>query len=348
VSNVTVACQATYGYSYSQSITVNAGQVSGGPLTHFPLLFSTTDANLATVANGGYVTNANGYDIIFMGEDSTTCNGPSSCILNFEVESYNATTGQLIAWVNVPSISNSTVIYVFYGNSSITTSQAQPTSVWDSNYAIVSHFANGTTLSVADSTSNGNNGTNTGLTAGTGQIDGGAVSASTSNYISYGNVATGFSTLTTEFWVYMTASTGGMFSKNVNSNRVRILTAGTIQFSHAWSGGSAAWTVTAPSENAWHHIVQTYNGSSASNNPIVYVDGQSVAVTVQSAPSGTLSSDSGTLYFAAYGPGAGSMTGTYDEFRYSSIVRSAGWIATEYNNESAPSLFYTLGSTVTL
>jgi hypothetical protein len=29
-------------------------------------------------------------------------------------------------------------------------------------------------------------------------------------------------------------------------------------------------------------------------------------------------------------------------------VRSAGWVATEYKNESAPSSFYLLGSTVTM
>jgi hypothetical protein len=36
--------------------------------------------------------------------------------------------------------------------------------------------------------------------------------------------------------------------------------------------------------------------------------------------------------------------GTLDEIRVSNAVRSADWIATEYNNQSSPGTFYTLGS----
>ena len=38
--------------------------------------------------NGGHVQNANGYDISFQGADTTTCGGPSTCIFNYEIESY--------------------------------------------------------------------------------------------------------------------------------------------------------------------------------------------------------------------------------------------------------------------
>src|SRR6185437_16493291 len=34
-------------------------------------------------------------------------------------------------------------------------------------------------------------------------------------------------------------------------------------------------------------------------------------------------------------------SGVLNEVRVSNVARSAGWIATEYNNESSPSLFYT-------
>ena len=46
-----------------------------------------------------------------------------------------------------------------------------------------------------------------------------------------------------------------------------------------------------------------------------------------------------TAYLAndySYGP----LNGLADEFRVSNVVRSPDWIATEYNNQSAPSLFY--------
>lgn len=136
------------------------------------MLFNSTDALLATVANGGHVQNANGYDIIFT-SDSAGANK-----LNHEIESYNPATGQFIAWVQVPSVSHTsdTVIYLFYDNSNITTSQENKTAVWDTNYKGVWHLAeNAANTTVHDSTSNGNTGTdsvNTSTMATTGQING--------------------------------------------------------------------------------------------------------------------------------------------------------------------------------
>lgn len=356
VSNVTVACEPTYGYEYYKSISVNSGQVSGGPLTNYPFLFSSTDADLATVTNGGKVTNANGYDIIFVALDDATCGGTgtSPCTLNFEIENYNATSGQLIAWVNVPSISSSTVIYVYFGNSSVVTSQAQPTGVWDSHYALVSHLANGTTLNTNDSTSNGNNGTNSGLTAATGKIGGGATSAADTDLLNYGTASSlaNFTALTYEFWMKPT-SLAGFPAGRLNQNAIRFNPSGTnLTYRHQWSGALAGWSgSTNLVSGVWYHIVVTYDGSSTSNKPQIYINGVADTITTTTAPSGTLSSD-GTdalvlAHYSAAGGIAGS-TGTYDEFRYSNVVRSAGWIATEYNNESAPSTFYALGSTVTM
>jgi len=71
-----MASPAEAAYAFWKAITVNAGQVSGGPLTNFPFLFSTTDPDLRTTANGGRVTSANGYDIVFQAKDTTTCGGP--------------------------------------------------------------------------------------------------------------------------------------------------------------------------------------------------------------------------------------------------------------------------------
>jgi hypothetical protein len=39
--------------------------------------------------------------------------------------------------------------------------------------------------------------------------------------------------------------------------------------------------------------------------------------------------------------------GLLDEVRISTTVRSADWVATEYNNQSSPSTFYTVGAAVT-
>lgn len=40
----------------------------------------------------------------------------------------------------------------------------------------------------------------------------------------------------------------------------------------------------------------------------------------------------------------GGMNGYLDEIRISNIARSAGWIATGYANQTAPTTFYTVGA----
>ena len=127
-------------YGYRMGITVNSSQVQNGPLTNFPFLFNTTSTNLKTTANGGHVTSAYGYDIIFRALDATTCGGTAPCTLDHEIEKYDGSTGEFVAWVRVPSINNGTVLYIYYGNASITSSPENKTGVWDSNYKGVWHL----------------------------------------------------------------------------------------------------------------------------------------------------------------------------------------------------------------
>jgi hypothetical protein len=67
-------------------------------LANFPVLVSVTDANLKSLGNGGNVGKNDGTDILFTASDGATK-------LAHEIESYNAGTGQLIAWVSVPTVS---------------------------------------------------------------------------------------------------------------------------------------------------------------------------------------------------------------------------------------------------
>jgi len=157
-----------------------------------------TDANLKTVGNGGSVGKADGTDILFTASDGATK-------LAHEIESYNAVTGQLIAWVSVPVVSPAadTVIYAYYGNASAADQQNR-TGVWDSNYEGVWHLPNGTTLSANDSTSNGNNATGlNGSSAAAGEIDGAASLNGTSNFIQVANSSSlnGWTQQTISLWM---------------------------------------------------------------------------------------------------------------------------------------------------
>ena len=146
-----------------KSITIDATKVSSGPHTDFPVLVNlSSDASLAANAQ------TDGDDILF-----TSSGGATQ--LKHEIETYTS-GGTLTAWVKVTSLPSSTdtVLFMYYGNGSAT-SQQDATGVWDSNYKAVYHLKETSGTSVADSTSNANNGTKTAATEPnpvTGQISG--------------------------------------------------------------------------------------------------------------------------------------------------------------------------------
>jgi len=331
------------GYSYQRTIAINCTQVPNTNQTNFPLLISGTYSYLATTGNGGNVTNANGYDIIF------TSDAAGTSALAFERESYNASTGAVNFWVNVPTVSNTanTVIYMFYGNSSITTDQSNPTGVWDVNYKGVWHLPNGTTLSANDSTSNGNNGTITGATATTGKIGGGASFNSSSDTISINAAGSLSAPFTIEEWA-MPANLNnlqGLFGSRTPGDEsfdAKLTGSGV----HGDIGNGSLWLTTSAdagfsySANTWHHFVYTVTTSGYT----IYADGSQIG---SGSFSGTplLYNSTHILHIGWYGTEY--LIGSIDEVRVSNIARSANWIATEYNNENSPSTFYTVGSAQT-
>lgn len=86
-------------YSFRRGITIPGANVSGSAtLSEFPLFVSGTYSYLATTGNGGDVQDANGFDIIFTGDQDGTTQ------LDHEIMSYSATTGAVNMWVEVPSL----------------------------------------------------------------------------------------------------------------------------------------------------------------------------------------------------------------------------------------------------
>jgi len=159
------------GYEYVRAVTIDHRRVPNTDQANFPLLFSALDPAFKTTGNGGHVTSEHGYDIMF------TSDATGNNVLPFEQESFSSSTGGVTYWINIPNLSHSadTVIYMWYGNPNVSTSQAQPTSLWNSNFKGVWHFGTGATLSAADSTSNAANGTIAGAVAGIGEIGNGAI-----------------------------------------------------------------------------------------------------------------------------------------------------------------------------
>jgi len=333
--------------SYREMITINQSQVSGGAnLTNFPVLINITSSNLATVSNGGHVQNANGYDIRFTASDGQT-------LLNFQLESYTATTGAVIAWVEIPTLSaiSNTVIYMYYGDGTISTNQSS-TNTWNSNYVGVWHL-NG---NYNDATSNGYNATNSGATSAAGNIGNGQSFNGSSSYIISPNTLSSFSTttgtVTAEVW--FKASAAGIILDEVGAaslsagwhdSWIEVLASGQVQV-RVWNlTGVSLGTVTF---GTWHHAVICYNGST--NTLYGYLDGvQSVTSDVGTARS--FPWNNGFNEFFCLGPsdatnlGSGAyFNGVMDELKISNSILSSGWIATEYNNVNSLSSFYTVGA----
>src|SRR5205823_5323207 len=89
-------------------------------------------------------------DILFTSGDGTTK-------LNHEIEKYDSATGQLVAWVQLPTLyaQKDTQMYLYYGNASAS-SQQSVTATWNSNYKAVWHLKedpSGSAPQMQDSTS---------------------------------------------------------------------------------------------------------------------------------------------------------------------------------------------------
>ena len=199
---------ATYpnGYSQRRTITIPAQTTNTSTLSNFPIVISGTFTYLSTVtASGGVVTSTSGYDIIF------STNSSGSPLLNWETEKYVGATGEVQLWVKMPTISSSTAqtLYMYYGNSSVTVFQSTATGTWDGNFGGVWHLKNTTTLSATDSTSNGNAGSVTSVSAAQGKIDGAGSFGGTPSQIDVGSNSSVQPTSAGTFsiWGYWTALT---------------------------------------------------------------------------------------------------------------------------------------------
>ena len=304
---------------------------------------------LKATANGGYVTNANGYDIGFYSDAGLTSK------LNWETELYTATTGQVIYWVQIPTLSASvdTTIYLAYGDSTITTFQSVANRVWDSNYQGVWHLPDGTSLTANDSTANAQNLTITSATAAAGQIDGAAAFSGSTQYISKNSYTTATSTFTISSWVYWTS--GNLYAWSMGNDAVGgkffpLLThgVGTGSTNHfhfeMGSGTNIINSTTVPVTNTWYHVVITADATTFT----MYINGASEGTVAQGTSALTTGYpiSLGSYVNPAYNIFNNYWIGSLDNFYQTSNTKSADWVKAEYNNQSAPATFYNIGNGV--
>ena len=325
-------------WHYRKTITINHTQVKS-TLTNFPVLINLpTDNNLRDHAQN------TGYDILFTNDTVDWTTGTWRQQLNYELESYDPTTGALTAWINIPNLSSTTdtIVYMYYNCSICTNNHSNPTGVWnDNHYAGIWHMNDLTTSSISDSTNNHNNGTKTGAahpTQTTGKINNAQSFDGTHDSITI--PATGTlnpNMFTLEYWVKpqthnntgllrMTAKTDNSFETAINSTDDT-----SIWF---YDGTWYDTNVDLPT-NTWTQLTWTYDATTLTlfkNGKSVYnLGAQTFSLT-------------GDLYIGMAANHTAYLHGTIDELRLSNLAQNNDWINTSYRTMNNPSTFITLGN----
>lgn len=338
-------------FSYKRSVTFSASQVPS-TLADFPGLVSFTDNDLRTVANGGHVESANGYDICFYEDEALTTP------LTWEMERYNAATGEVIAHVKIPSLDGTTdtEVWMAYGDSGISSFQSTPEDVWDSSFGGVWH-ASEASGSLLDSSTNGNDlaeqsGT---IASGTGKIGSGrdfeAGDTEWASIADQPSLSTGNIDFSASAWVIVEAGTGPFviavkgnlsttseFTLYINGSRA-------IFYISPAGASTGTKTVTANtfgdlSAGVAYHVA----GGHIAGSDLIWV---SVNGTRDTASHTTGATDLTGEFRAGAWDSAGTpiwhFDGIIDELRFSKTHRTADWITTEYNS-GVNSGWMTLGS----
>ena len=336
---------------YRKKITIDHTKVKA-KLSNFPVLASTTDNLLSTYAQ------SDGDDILFTSSDGTTK-------LNHEIEKYDSATGGLVSWIQTGlSSTTDTVLYMYYGNSSVG-SQATTTGVWDDNFKGVWHMDD--TGNESDSTKNSGDLTET---SGTASSTAGQISSSRDFEYDDSEFLTHADSLSTDIsgvdqsisvcaWIKRESDTAA--SNEVILSKWRMVdtpdqrqyalaigTTDTIRFNVCSDGDATRGTAigaTTIDTGTWYYACGVYNDTdvrvylngsvdtNGSDNPDAFTSGIFDGTDPFKIGAWSTDANGDTAYF----------DGLIDEVRISNTARSAQWIETSYNNQSSPSTFMTWG-----
>jgi len=350
----------TAGWGYRKKITIDHTKVATSTQTNFPVLISRIDDDWRTVANDGKVGQDDGGDFMFTSSDG-------QAKLSHEIDKYSSSTGELIAWVRIPTLSASadTEIYMYYGNADCADQWDAAGGTWDSSFVMVQHMNEDP--SDADPAFKDSAGSNDGMdygdmTAGdqvAGQIDGSLDFDGADDYVEIAdesNFDFGTGDWILGCWFKSDlAHNGTLAGKGADGAggiryKIYVLDTGAIAVEIDDNGvgiGKVNVTSTATTygnDGLWHYIVGVKDG----NNLRLYIDGTEDAISPANITGmASLNTDYpvviGKIYNSAGAEYYQFFDGIMDEVRISSTARSADWIETEYNNQSDPATFYEIG-----
>ncbi len=317
-------------WSYRIPLTIDHTKVAGASLDSFPVLVS------ITLLNPGN-PQADGDDFVFTASDGTTK-------LDHDIESWDALSGALVAWVRIPTLTNAadTSLFLYYGNGGASNQQAA-TSVWSNAYRLVQHMKQAG--SYQDSSPSGNNGTGLGgPTALAGKIGSAAHFDGVDDVVVVPNSSSLNMTdvLTASLWIKndsVPAQYDGVLGKPNDfwtDSFGFFYNSGTqlIFFVNDYTTGA----VTAPiNPTDWNYVVGVYDGTNAT----IFVNGVQVATR---AVAGPVTANTKNLSIGRLSTNTYNVDGLFDEVHVANAARTADWIATEYENQTNPQTFVIAGA----
>ncbi len=338
------------GWLYRKQITINHSQVAGD-LSSFPVLVSMVDSDLAVKAQ------VDGDDVLFM--DGSGVAGR----LFHEVELFDGSSGELVCWVNVPSVSDGedTVLFLYYGNSGCG-SQEYADLVWDSDYIAVHHMNDATPSIVYDSTSNFNTGykyaADDPKESEQGIIENCQQHNTNNNYIRMEDdfsLDIGARDATMEIWFKTTSESFEQFYYSDDPNDYNKLSFLMVEDDcvgqvfvrgNTYSDTSSIRGSKILNDGGWHYIVGTVDNSQAGHNDDLrlFVDGDEETLSKETHDwDGTTLTNSRDNWIGKRKNVNKPFQGYLDEFRLSKYERSDVWIRTSYNTVIDPSSFFSVG-----
>jgi hypothetical protein len=340
----------TYYFRYRRQITIDYNRVAGSS-NHlsYPFMFdSTVDSGLQDDLKykdypPGKIQNIDGWDIVFADENG------GDTQYDHEIEYYDETTGEFIAWVRIPTLyyDQNTILYIFYGNygvPTISSTTEHVTDVWDVNYLAVHHFEESPTGTITDSTGYGKNMTGNNMDASDlvdGQVGQGFnFDSSDSEYlISTSNIT--IQAFTFSLWCNPQTHSDWEVLMNFDTDGW----AGNFRYfaidngdglGYDGEGGIENFGFDNVTEGQWQYFALTYDNFGVMR---AYRNGTRLG----SPQSKTIASRTDDFEVASYDLGNELHDGIIDEVRISNMARDQYWLITEWRNHSQPNIFYSVG-----
>jgi biopolymer transport protein ExbB len=323
--------------SYYRTITIDKDKVSAN-LTDFPVYVD--------LVLGNNVSSSSGYDVSF-----TLNDGETSLYHNLEL--WDNTNKRWKGWVKVSSLSSSadTVIRVYYGDDDISTDQSS-TSTWSKFVAV--WFLSEDSLdssSIKDRTSNGADMSAVGseLTARqsgklTYSVERSNDTSEVCRLVTDSNVNIPSGDYTVLAWIYKSENTpnNGQMIWQVDNGYMRCHSNTQTWRSYSWSNQLTQASTSPVSNTEWHRIACIHSGTNEKLTS--FLNGSSVTeasiITNEKDYYGTNTS----IALFSSNTAAQEFPGRISHVFIATSELGSDWISTDYNNQSSPSTFYSLGS----